>query len=495
MPVLSKKGWFCVFFLFTPFFLFSRTLYFSYFEETVTEEPVGSEFASFEARNRTVVELVRLELPYLLDSDELKEVEIPEEKKSELIKILTERIPEEDDKTESFTDDETGEMSVSDGESEASEESGSSSDGESVLSPELNGTSFDPVFDFVGITGVSDQDAFSCIVMKKFERKVLSGGKIFLEADLNFYLAYENRKEILFSGIRAVGLGENDGEAIERLRQTLTMTFKSVLNSFFGKSGTPYIVDFVNDKKAVIAQGRNQGAFPGAFYQIVRHQSDGSGGISEKIIGRLLVEKCEENYSFCRILYASDRPVPGDSVRKVPGIGLHQSVGYDLVVSAVAVSETDSEIYLNHLITTRWAVGRGMPLAKPVFGFEILTGSRDQLDTVGMMQIPALVNFYVGLQVDRFFHQFSFSPFVDFGVAFTPNMADNKETLTWFTCKAGVRFLWLFHEKIGVYVEGGYFSWLGIPGREAIFEDAEYMYFAPNDYTGGFGGVGLTFFY
>lgn len=361
--------------------------------------------------------------------------------------------------------------------------------------PVLNDSPSDPLFPIIGVDEASAKDAFACVVMKKAEKRILSGGQIFFEMAFDFYLAYENRKSILFSHVRTVGLGASEEEAVSQIKRNSVVSFKSVLNSLFGRAGSPYIVDFINDKKVVIAHGRNQGAFPGAFYQIVRHDTDDDGKVIEKILGRLYVEKCEEDYSFCRILYASEPVIPGDGIRKIPGVGVHQSIGYSLVISSVSVSETEVNTYFNHLIGGRWAVSRGMPLAKPIFGFEIMTGATDQLDTVGMMKAPAIGNFYVGMQVDRFFHQFSFSPFVDFGIAFTSNAMEGKDPLLWFTCKAGARFVWFFHEQVGLYLEGGYISWLGIPGKESIFEDTEYIYYAPNDYTGGFGGIGLTFLY
>ena len=553
MPFFQKKGC-CVFLLLSlPFLVYPQTLYFSYFDDIQLSN--GAE--PIEVGESDVERLIRLDLPFLLNLNDFSVLKLPEAQKDSLVKQLSERvdIDANDEETEAVGEEEaaalTEEAAEAVGEEGAAalteeaaeavgEEEGAAlaeeaaetvgeegaaalteeaaeavgEEGAAALTeeaaetvgeeeaaalaeeaPVLNDSPSDPLFPIIGVDEASAKDAFACVVMKKAEKRILSGGQIFFEMAFDFYLAYENRKSILFSHVRTVGLGASEEEAVSQIKRNSVVSFKSVLNSLFGRAGSPYIVDFINDKKVVIAHGRNQGAFPGAFYQIVRHDTDDDGKVIEKILGRLYVEKCEEDYSFCRILYASEPVIPGDGIRKIPGVGVHQSIGYSLVISSVSVSETEVNTYFNHLIGGRWAVSRGMPLAKPIFGFEIMTGATDQLDTVGMMKAPAIGNFYVGMQVDRFFHQFSFSPFVDFGIAFTSNAMEGKDPLLWFTCKAGVRFVWFFHEQVGLYLEGGYISWLGIPGKESIFEDTEYIYYAPNDYTGGFGGIGLTFLY
>lgn len=552
MPFFQKKGC-CVFLLLSlPFLVYPQTLYFSYFDDIQLSN--GAE--PIEVGESDVERLIRLDLPFLLNLNDFSVLKLPEAQKDSLVKQLSERvdIDANDEETEAVGEEgaaalteevaeaageedaaalteeaaeavgeedaaalteETAEAvgeeeaaalaeeaaeAVGEEESAALTEEAAEAVGEEAAAlaeeaPVLNDSPSDPLFPIIGVDEASAKDAFACVVMKKAEKRILSGGQIFFEMAFDFYLAYENRKSILFSHVRTVGLGVSEEEAVSQIKRNSVVSFKSVLNSLFGRAGSPYIVDFINDKKVVIAHGRNQGAFPGAFYQIVRHDTDDDGKVIEKILGRLYVEKCEEDYSFCRILYASEPVIPGDGIRKIPGVGVHQSIGYSLVISSVSVSETEVNTYFNHLIGGRWAVSRGMPLAKPIFGFEIMTGATDQLDTVGMMKAPAIGNFYVGMQVDRFFHQFSFSPFVDFGIAFTSNAMEGKDPLLWFTCKAGARFVWFFHEQVGLYLEGGYISWLGIPGKESIFEDTEYIYYAPNDYTGGFGGIGLTFLY
>ena len=535
MPFFQKKGC-CVFLLLSlPFLVYPQTLYFSYFDDIQLSN--GAE--PIEVGESDVERLIRLDLPFLLNLNDFSVLKLPEAQKDSLVKQLSERvdIDANDEETEAAGEEnaaalteeteavgeedaaalteEAAETVGGEGAAALTEEAAETVGEEAAASteeaaetvgeegaaalteeaPVLNDSPSDPLFPIIGVDEASAKDAFACVVMKKAEKRILSGGQIFFEMAFDFYLAYENRKSILFSHVRTVGLGASEEEAVSQIKRNSVVSFKSVLNSLFGRAGSPYIVDFINDKKVVIAHGRNQGAFPGAFYQIVRHDTDDDGKVIEKILGRLYVEKCEEDYSFCRILYASEPVIPGDGIRKIPGVGVHQSIGYSLVISSVSVSETEVNTYFNHLIGGRWAVSRGMPLAKPIFGFEIMTGATDQLDTVGMMKAPAIGNFYVGMQVDRFFHQFSFSPFVDFGIAFTSNAMEGKDPLLWFTCKAGARFVWFFHEQVGLYLEGGYISWLGIPGKESIFEDTEYIYYAPNDYTGGFGGIGLTFLY
>ena len=551
MPFFQKKGC-CVFLLLSlPFLVYPQTLYFSYFDDIQLSN--GAE--PIEVGESDVERLIRLDLPFLLNLNDFSVLKLPEAQKDSLVKQLSERvdIDANDEETEAVGEEdaaalteeteavgeedaaalteeatetaeeeaaasteeaaetvgEEGAAALTEGAAETVGEEGAAALTEEAAetvgeeeaaalaeeAPVLNDSPSDPLFPIIGVDEASAKDAFACVVMKKAEKRILSGGQIFFEMAFDFYLAYENRKSILFSHVRTVGLGASEEEAVSQIKRNSVVSFKSVLNSLFGRAGSPYIVDFINDKKVVIAHGRNQGAFPGAFYQIVRHDTDDDGKVIEKILGRLYVEKCEEDYSFCRILYASEPVIPGDGIRKIPGVGVHQSIGYSLVISSVSVSETEVNTYFNHLIGGRWAVSRGMPLAKPIFGFEIMTGATDQLDTVGMMKAPAIGNFYVGMQVDRFFHQFSFSPFVDFGIAFTSNAMEGKDPLLWFTCKAGARFVWFFHEQVGLYLEGGYISWLGIPGKESIFEDTEYIYYAPNDYTGGFGGIGLTFLY
>ena len=555
MPFFQKKGC-CVFLLLSlPFLVYPQTLYFSYFDDIQLSN--GAE--PIEVGESDVERLIRLDLPFLLNLNDFSVLKLPEAQKDSLVKQLSERvdIDANDEETGAVGEEGAAALTEETAEAAAGEEEGAAvlteeaaeavgeedaaalteeaaeavgeeeaaalteeaaeavgeegaaalteeaaetvgEEGAAALTeeaPVLNDSPSDPLFPIIGVDEASAKDAFACVVMKKAEKRILSGGQIFFEMAFDFYLAYENRKSILFSHVRTVGLGASEEEAVSQIKRNSVVSFKSVLNSLFGRAGSPYIVDFINDKKVVIAHGRNQGAFPGAFYQIVRHDTDDDGKVIEKILGRLYVEKCEEDYSFCRILYASEPVIPGDGIRKIPGVGVHQSIGYSLVISSVSVSETEVNTYFNHLIGGRWAVSRGMPLAKPIFGFEIMTGATDQLDTVGMMKAPAIGNFYVGMQVDRFFHQFSFSPFVDFGIAFTSNAMEGKDPLLWFTCKAGARFVWFFHEQVGLYLEGGYISWLGIPGKESIFEDTEYIYYAPNDYTGGFGGIGLTFLY
>ena len=554
MPFFQKKGC-CVFLLLSlPFLVYPQTLYFSYFDDIRLSN--GAE--PIEVGESDVERLIRLDLPFLLNLNDFSVLKLPEAQKDSLVKQLSERvdIDANDEETEAAGEEGAAALTEETAEAAAGEEGAAAlteeaaetvgeegaaalteeaagavgeegaaalteeaaeavgEEGAAALTeeaaeavgeeeaaalaeeaPVLNDSPSDPLFPIIGVDEASAKDAFACVVMKKAEKRILSGGQIFFEMAFDFYLAYENRKSILFSHVRTVGLGASEEEAVSQIKRNSVVSFKSVLNSLFGRAGSPYIVDFINDKKVVIAHGRNQGAFPGAFYQIVRHDTDDDGKVIEKILGRLYVEKCEEDYSFCRILYASEPVIPGDGIRKIPGVGVHQSIGYSLVISSVSVSETEVNTYFNHLIGGRWAVSRGMPLAKPIFGFEIMTGATDQLDTVGMMKAPVIGNFYVGMQVDRFFHQFSFSPFVDFGIAFTSNAMEGKDPLLWFTCKAGARFVWFFHEQVGLYLEGGYISWLGIPGKESIFEDTEYIYYAPNDYTGGFGGIGLTFLY
>lgn len=529
MPISLRKGSLVVsLLLFFTVSLFPQTLYLSYEEDLKDSDPV---FETAEYRQEKIKDLILLDLPFLLSTQTSREIGIPEKNADAFLKLLKSRIDGEEDESDepAQTDDaavskdqneDNGEGLLSGEENsqpapgadaalpqaaptaDASEisESEGESEGEPKSVPEeeqvaRNAEPADPLFSLLGIEKATAADALVYIRMKKANIRELTDQRLFAEISFDFYLAYENRAGVYYSEIRAVGLAETEEAVRDEVENMLHISFKSVLNTVFGKAGGPYIVNFINDKKVVIAHGRKQGAFPGSFYRILRHKINENGKIEERVIGRLYVEKCEEEYSFCRILYATERVIPGDGIQKIAGVGVHQSFGYGLLISSLAVSDTQSNIYVNHLIGSRWVVNREMPIAKPAFGFEILTGSRDQLDTVGMIKSPVIGNLYVGMQVDRFFHQFSFSPFVDLGIGFTANASENKAPLTWFTCKAGARFVWFFHEQIGVYLEGGYISWLGIPGKESVYEDSQYLYYAPNDYTGGFGGIGFTFLY
>lgn len=515
MPISLRKGSLVVLLLsLSAFSLFSQTLYLSYDEELKDSDRI---FETAEYRRGKIKDLVLLDLPFLLNTQKIEETGVPEEKKEAFFKLLQSRIDREENESEESgkrdgepasdgkieNEDNVllpeGDISQTEAEGPLPQESDVPETPEVSETeeerPELNAEPIDPLFSLLGIGQATADDAFVYIKMKKANIRELTDQRLFAEISFDFYLAYENRLAVYYSEIRAVGLAETEKAVLDEVVSMLHISFKSVSNTIFGKAGGPYIVNFINEKKVVIAHGRRQGAFPGSFYRIIRHKIDEKGQIGERIIGRLYVEKCEEDYSFCRILYSTERVVPGDGIQKIPGAGVHQSFGYGLLISSLAVSETQSDFYVNHLLSSRWVVNREMPIAKPAFGFEILAGSRDQIDTVGMMKSPVIGNFYVGMQVDRFFHRFSFSPFIDLGIGFTANTAENKAPLTWFTCKAGARFIWFFYEQIGIYLEGGYISWLGIPGKEAVYEDSQYIYYAPNDYTGGFGGVGFTFMY
>lgn len=506
MPGFLRKGspvlLFCIlFFFFASVHAFSQTLYFVYSDPAETEE--GSTL-SYDKRKEEIRELILLDLPFLLGTNRFREVSADAPKREALEKAMLSRVKRADSDGDNGTGTEndgrgetgTGTAEAAELPSEAEGENTEElSDGGSLTEPDRNTTPCDPLFALIGIGDASAKDAFVYIRIKKAEIGTLPDERYFGETVFDFFMAFDNRTEIFHSEIHAVGLAAAEEEAMREIALSLRISLKSVLNALFGKAGSPYIVNFINNKKVVIAHGRRQGAFPGAFYRILRHEIGEDGEVGERIIGRLYVEKCEEDYSFCRILYAREQPVPGDGISKIPGSGVHQSLGYDLLISSLPVTETESDIYVNHLLGSRWVVNREMPVAKPAFGFEILTGTSARLDTVGMMKSPVIGNIFAGMQVDRFFHRFSFSPFVDLGFAFTSNVAENKKPLMWFTCKAGARFLWMVHEQVGVYLEGGYISWLGIPGKEAVYEDSQYIYYAPNDYTGGFGGVGVTVMY
>lgn len=499
MPSFLRRGCLVVLCLTcTSFSLYSQTLYFIYSDSLGAEDDI---FPSEEIRRNEIRDLISLDLPFLLGTRSFETIAVPVAVKAEFEKMIFSRSQTSSDgeqKSESDSETlfqenfETLPLSESD-ENRSNDEGDNLSEASSTI--EGKRASTDPIFSLLGIEKAADKDALVYVCMKKSRLKTLSDQRIFGEIEFDFYLIHNNQSEIFDSPIRAVGLAETKEKTVEEIQFSLRVALKSTLNSLFGKGGAPYIVNFINTKKVVIAHGRRQGSFPGAFYRIVRQEADVDGETEERVIGRLYVEKCEVDYSFCRILYAEEPPVPGDSIQKIPGVGVHQSIGYDFLISALSISETETETYVNHLLGTRWTINREMPIAKPTFGVEILTGTIDQLDTAKMLKVPLIGNFYAGMQVDRFFHRFSFSPFVDFGIAFSANAATDKKTLTWFTCKAGAKFVWMVHENIGLYLEGGYVSWLGIPGKEAVFEDASYIYYAPNDYTGGFGGIGITLMY
>lgn len=500
MPSFLRRRLIVLFFTLISVSGFSQTLYYSYNDIFNSGDEI---ILSVDERRDEIKELMLLDLPFLLGTKSFEEISVPDSGKENLEKMILSRVRTFDDDKEAESDVEsrsdavvdsvTPGESTSDADRAVSNEEEMSANGEPV--PERNQTSCDPVFAIIGIENASAEDAYIYVRMKKAEFRVLSDQRYYGEIAFDFFLAYDNRVDIFGSEIRAIGLSDSEEGVINEIRFSLRVSLKSELNSFFGKAGSPYIVNFINSKKVVIAHGRLQGAFPGAFYRILRHEISETGEVGERVIGRLYVERCEENYSFCRILYSLEQPVPGDGIQKIPGVGIHQSFGYGLLISSLAVTETESDIYINHLLSARWVVNREMPIVKPAFGFEILAGNSAQLDTVGMMKTPVIGNLYVGMQVDRFFHCFSFSPFVDLGFAFTTNAMENKKPLMWVTCKAGAKFLWMFHERVGVYLEGGYISWLGIPGKESVFEDSQYIYYAPNDYTGGFGGIGFTVMY
>lgn len=500
MPSFLRKGRLAgLLFAFISVSGFSQTLYFFYSDSLEAGDGV---ILSFDKRRDEIRNMIFLDLPFFLSTKSFEEVSLSDSEKEDLEKTIQQRVrvPDSNDEENSDTEGEaessleTAADPLQTDDGAVTENSEEPADDE-LSDPERNQTPCDPLFSVIGIGNASAKDAFIYIRVRKAEIRALSEERLFGEIAFDFFLAYDNRTEIFGSEIRAVGLSDSEEGVMRELDSSLHISFKSEMNLLFGKAGSPYIVNFINNKKVVIAHGRRQGAFPGAFYRILRHEITENGEVGERIIGRLYVEKCEEDYSFCRILYAQEQPIPGDGIRKIPGTGIHHSFGYGLLISSLAVTETESDIYVNHLLGTRWVINREMPIAKPAFGFEILTGTSAQLDTVGMMKSPVIGNFFAGMQIDRFFHQFSFSPFVDLGFAFTSNASENKKPLMWFTCKAGAKFLWMFHEQVGIYLEGGYISWLGIPGKEAVFEDSQYIYYAPNDYTGGFGGIGMTVMY
>lgn len=527
IPQRSLFRGFIVFILFwvCPVMAYSQTLYYTFLDETESPQTLSDNYKEI------LQHFVQLEIPPFLELMAFKELPFSEEKKEELLELLQSRKQqeekdqdsEEDPQTQSAASNAPSEESINNDatspEANQSQESTSQNE-ETTQSTEStsletstqttetnedsssesledlkNSTEVDPIFSLLQVQEATATDGFVFLHLKKGESKELSENQFFQELEFDFYITSENRKTVYYSPLRVLALGKTIEETESELIRSLHVSFKSVLNSLLRRTGSPFIVDFINNKKVVIAHGKKQGAFPGAFYQILRHQFNEAGKMEERVIGRLYVEKCEEEYSFCRILFSKEAPVPGDRVQKVKGVGIHQSFGYDFVISTVAEADNSVSYFFNHMIGTRFVVNREMPIAKPMVGFELLTGSAKQLNQVGMMKVPLVANFFVGMQVDRFFHQFSLSPFLDVGIAFTGNAMSGKKALTWFTCKAGGRFQWFFHERVGLYLEGGYIAWLGIPGKESVFEDETYVYYAPTDYTGGFCGIGFTFLY
>ena len=290
MPFFQKKGC-CVFLLLSlPFLVYPQTLYFSYFDDIQLSN--GAE--PIEVGESDVERLIRLDLPFLLNLNDFSVLKLPEAQKDSLVKQLSERvdIDANDEETEAVGEEgaaaltEEAAEAVGEEEAAALTEEAAETVGEEEAAalteeaPVLNDSPSDPLFPIIGVDEASAKDAFACVVMKKAEKRILSGGQIFFEMAFDFYLAYENRKSILFSHVRTVGLGASEEEAVSQIKRNSVVSFKSVLNSLFGRAGSPYIVDFINDKKVVIAHGRNQGAFPGAFYQIVRHDTDDDGKVS-----------------------------------------------------------------------------------------------------------------------------------------------------------------------------------------------------------------------
>ena len=252
---------------------------------------------------------------------------------------------------------------------------------------------------------------------------------------------FDTRTMVRFS-VRAEGTGEGREEAVQNAAEQAALLLHEAVSDIPLFRVTEGIINILRERKVVISFGSERGVKQGDIFGILDQEGNE--------IGRLIVERVEEDHSFARVFYA-DKPLQiGNRVVKKDYAGavstpyMHAVIGFDANPFKAAV------------VGFRQTFSRGVFLLRPLFGVEV-----PFLFGFGPVPFPFgfHVHLYAGGEMNWYAGRVLVAPRVAGGIGLSTGEQYGGLTHAGFLAEITVSHI--VSKRLRLFGEFGYTYWFG----------------------------------